>query len=164
MSWTVIAAFAAPAVAAVLGAWGIAREQSVIRRLERITAILKDTPKGAAAEAHLQWLRDDLARRLNIAYRAPRERESQWFGWALTVLGGSILAGIYILIVVAAAIASNTSEEPISAGQGVLTFVLIVVGAIASLLFGFGLIIRRNKKRERWAEEAAADDTHSPKI
>lgn len=151
-------------MAAVLGARVIAHEQSLIRRLERITAVLKDTPKGAAAETHLQWLRDDLARRLNIAHRAPRERDSQWFRWALAVLGGSVLAGIYVLIVVAAAIASNSNDEPVSAGQGGFTFVLIVAAAIASLLFGSALLIRRNKKRERWAEEVAADDPHSPKI
>lgn len=164
MSWTVIAAFAAPAVAASIGAWGLAREQSILRRLERVTAVLKETPESAQAREHLEWLRDDLARRLNIGYRAPRAREALWWGWALTVLGGAALAAIYILVIVAAASSVSASGHSATAGEGVLFFVISVIASFAVLIAGFVLIIRRNAKRELWAKNAGWDDTHSPTI
>jgi hypothetical protein len=68
----VLTPLAAVLVTAVLGALGIAREQSAMRQLEWITAVLKDAGSKFPGREELVWLQEALAKRVNLQHRAPR--------------------------------------------------------------------------------------------
>lgn len=159
------ATFVGIAVTAVLGALALAREQSVLRRLERISTVLKETPDHAAGRPHLEWLRDDLARRVNLQYRAPRDRWTLVAGWTVAFAGLLLLLGAYVLLVVLAALSipqQDPSETTVEDAQRMLW----VVMAVGLVVFAAGTAMRfwRDRQRRKWAEQASPDDSKAPLI
>ncbi|MFS0731035.1 hypothetical protein ABC270_13270 [Curtobacterium sp. 1P10AnD] len=83
-----LTAVAGVLVTAALGAIAVVREQSAMRQLERITAILKDAPEGTITQRRLQVLQEHLTHRVSLQYRLPKGAEAQFLG--LTMAGSSI--------------------------------------------------------------------------
>lgn len=150
---------------AVLGALALAREQSVLRRLERISTVLKETPDDAAGRTHLEWLRDDLARRLNLQYRAPRDWWTLVAGWAIALTGLLVLLGAYVLLVVLTAV-SIPKHESSATTVGDVQAMLWAAMAVGFAVFAVGTAMRfwRDRQRRKWAEKAAPHDSESPLI
>jgi hypothetical protein len=162
MPWSVLATLAGVAVTALLGALAIVREESVVRQLERITALLKETPDDAEGRAHLEWLRKDLSRRLNYQYRAPRQRLTLFMGWFGLLFGIGNLLAIYFLAAFKFATLTTTFLDPgwepwIVYG----TLALMSVGLARSAYRAIG---RRARRRVRWILRHNSDASKSPYI
>lgn len=151
MTWTVLAALAGAFVTATLGALAIVREQSVIRQLERITAILKDTPDTVQGRANVEWVRDDLARRLNFQYRAPRQGSNLFIGWLGVLFGTGVLILVYAgLVFTGIAMALSGEAKTLPAWISVTEVVVVAAIAIVLLRTGYGFLRRRARQRLRW--------------
>lgn len=162
MPWSVIATLAGVAVTALLGALAIVREQSVVRQLERVTALLKDTPEHAEGRSHLEWLRGDLSRRLNYQYRAPRQRFALFMGWFGLLFGLGNLIALYFLA--AFRFASLATERLDPGWAPWVTYgglVLVSIGLARSAYRG---IVRRARRRIRWILRHKQSATRSPYI
>lgn len=166
MTWSVIATLAGVAVTAVLGTLAIVREQSVVRQLERVNAVLKDMPAEAAGYAHLEWLRGDLARRVNLQYRAPRQRYRLFWGWYGLVLGGLFLVIGYAVMVALAirSVPETPTPEPIPTWLSVLFFCAVTVSSFLMILLGMLFMRRRAMSRLRWSVRAAPTESAAPHI
>lgn len=166
MNWTVLATFVSIAVTAILGFLAIAREGSLTRKLERVSAVLSDIPATSAATDHLTWLRDDLARRVNLRYRAPRELLALSVGWTFSVLGSLLLLSSWVLLILSAVAESGkvTKAESAAIAEARGTFWIMLAIGFVSLLIGQVTIVIREARRNRWAAAARADETASPLI
>ena len=166
MNWAaaapVLAPIAAVVVTAALGALGIAREQSAMRQLERVTAVLKETPEHAAARGQLEWLRDALAAHVNAQYRAPRHRFIQTVGWVTTLGGCGIGVWFYMVLALATERASpDPADTPTWVALAIFFGLLIIAAAVWS---GPWFLRGRSAAREGWIEKARPDDSAAPKM
>lgn len=146
-------------VGAAGGAWAIVREQSLIRQLERVTAVLKDTPDDASkARRDLEHIRNHLALRINRRYRAPRQRLELFNAWYFTLLG----MGIAIVLVVTA-IATGVERVQDADVPVVWSVVSLLAMGIGALALGCYLNYRRDRARSAWVLTAsnAGDDDRS---
>ena len=99
MDWSIIATFVTAGVGVWVAASAIVRERSPLRDLERITAVLKDTPADASRRPVLEAVRDDLSLLLNLRYRAPRFRYDRFVFW-YCVLAVALLVVVFVLGVI----------------------------------------------------------------
>lgn len=165
MDWGVLAPFAAVVVTAVLGAFGIAREQSAIRQLERVTAVLKDAGGDFDGRTELLWLQGALSKRVNRQYRAPRKRATLLYGWATRLAGWGLLLWIYFVL--SSAFFKNVLTD--SGGQprvGATWSFVIAVGVLGFLgsIVGAASLRKREKDRAAWLATAEADDSEAPAL
>lgn len=156
--WATVASLAGVLVAAGGAAWAIAREQSLLRQLERITDILKDTEAAGSARADLEHVRDSLARRINLRYRAPRLRQEAFGSWYLILAG----CGAWLIFVGNGFVwaTERVLQAHLPGWVGVTS-----TGIVAIILAGLGAFwyAMRIRERERWVHEAAqaGDDSRS---
>ena len=166
MEWSVLATFAGVLVAAAGAAWAIVREQSLMRQLERVSAVLKDVPEGSPGHAHLVVVRADLARRLNETYRAPRHWVLAFIGWALRIAGAMalVLAYVYGYIWIATVMPPT---RPVSSYTALDW--LQLAGTFAALATGVFLIAglvswKRSEKRREWLKSHRPDEADRPSV
>lgn len=162
MDWTIVAPISAVFVTAVLGALGISREQSVMRQLERVTAVLKDMPDNAEGRRDLEWLQTALARRVNNQYRAPRMRDDLAWGWLSRLSGWGLSLILYVLFFHAVQRASP-SETP-SALSGWITLAFLALIAVGSAWAGSRRLRRRVNERQKWIVESHSTDSAAPML
>lgn len=158
MQWSVVATFAGVLVAASAAAWGIVREQSVVRQLERLTAILKDIGEDEPSRAHLEFVRTDLAERLNTNYRAPREWLASFIGWTLRLAAWASFVIAYAAI--AATLIAQIPKPVRDGGPGTIIMVALLNAAVggASLLLAAAFFRRRRVRRQRWLDDHQSDE------
>lgn len=163
MSWAVVATFAGIGVTAVLGAITAAHEQTPMKQLERVTALLKDTPTDASERAQLVWLRDELSRRVNERYRAPRDRFGLGLGW-LTGLYGAGLTVVFLpaLIHLLTKDWTPTGEFPVEV-QPLIYGGLLVLG-IGLIVIGRYSLKTRREARRRWIDEHTSTESAQPRL
>jgi uncharacterized membrane protein (DUF485 family) len=163
MDWTVVAAFVGVLVPAALTALGIAREQSALRQLERVAAVLKDTADDVPGRPHLVWLHAALAERVNAQYRAPRYRPLQVLAWTM-VLGGWSLA-IYLYVIVLVAFVRATPSDPhLPAIVGMGIFGGLLVSFLVAVFLGRRWLRQRATRRFEWLATAAPEDSAAPRL
>lgn len=166
MEWSVLATFAGVLIAAFGAAWAIVREQSLIRQLERVTAVLTDVPVGSPGYDDLVVVRAHLARRFNETYRAPREWARGFFGWTLRVAGALafVLAYVYVFIGLNALLPRT---RPFSDYRA--TDWLAIGGLFAALALGVFIAATlvmwgRSDRRRRWLIAHDPDEAHRPSV
>lgn len=165
MNWGIVASFAAVAVTAVLGALGIAREQSAIRQLERVTAVLKDSEPTFQGRAELEWMRAALAKRVNNQYRAPRARGNLFWSWVSLLLGWGLLAGIYGIFVKALTDAATATNDGKVEGWGAWVVLSIgIITGVGGAMTGARGLRARQALRDKWIKQARAEDSDAPTL
>lgn len=159
MEWSVLATFAGVLVAAFGAAWAIVREQSVMRQLERVSAVLKDLPCDDPGRDHLVVVRADLAKRLNEGYRAPRIWGLALLASALRIFGAIVIAVGYVY----AFIGLNSLLPPTADLRGYrsadwlgLSVVFVVIGA-ATFLIAAAVVGKRSQLRRGWLSRHSRD-------
>jgi hypothetical protein len=155
MDWSVLATFAGVAVAAAGAAWAVVREQSVLRQLERVTAVLKDLPESSPAAPQLMFLQNSLARRLSRGYRAPKLYWEQYFGWFALLLSIGMFASL-VATAVRAALYSWTVMRMGAVADVILVGILLLFIAVAFLV-GVRYLRRRTRTRNDWLEADGSD-------
>lgn len=160
-----VAALAAVLVTAALGALGITREQSAIRQRERVTAVLKEMGSDAKGRDELEWLQGALARRVNLQYRAPRERSSMLAGWTGRLLGSGLVLYTYFFLTTTflASVTSDDSGNLTPFGTAI-TLGAYTVGGVAAILVGNLNLRQRRSIRDRWVTEAEPGDSTAPTL
>lgn len=159
VGWSVIATFAGVLVAAIGAAWAIVREQSVLRQLERVSSILKDYPESDAGREDLEFVRGDLAKRLNKVYRAPYEWFAGFAGWVIGMFGAAALIMAYLFLVTAANQEWPTSHKHRQPADWVnLASFTGVLGAVA-VVVSIAFFARRTSVRRKWLKQNAKDMT-----
>lgn len=162
MDWAVVATFAGIGVTAVLGALTTAREQSPFRQLERVTAVLKDTPSGTAGRESLEVLRDELAERILNGYRAPREQRGLILAWIGMLYGAGLLIAGPTMVLLAV--------NELFPGDFLPGWTRIVFGPVFFLLGvvmvrlsrrAFGL---RQEHRALWVQTLGSQESAAPKL
>ncbi|MFJ3385608.1 MULTISPECIES: hypothetical protein [unclassified Curtobacterium] len=166
MEWSVLATFAGVLVAAFGAAWAIVREQSPMRQLERVSAVLKDMPEGDSACESLEVVRRDLAKRINSAYRAPRE----WFfgiaAWAFRIGGWLVFVVAYGYAFLGLEALLPPTRDPRDYGAAdwlELAAFFGIFAAVAGLL-ATQLFHIRNRNRRKWLDEHHANATHRTSV
>lgn len=138
-------------VGAAGATWAVVREQSLMRQLERVTAILKDTPVEALEpRKDLEYLRDHLSRRINRRYRAPRERFRLFMGWYLTLAGVGTLVWTFLLVAMQWVSQASPSPEAVP-----FAVAATVVLAIIAFALGRTTLRRRENARLDWVVGAS---------
>ena len=163
MDWAVIAPLAAVVVTAVLGALAVAREQSAIRQLERVTALLEDGDDDFAGRSDLLWLQSALARRVNQQYRAPRKRATLVYGWAMRLAGWGLLLWVYFVIsgaIFQVALRDSVGQARMGATWAFIVSI-VVLGVLGSAIGAFSLR-KRARERSEWLATADPDESHAP--
>lgn len=163
MDLGVIAPVAAVIVTALLGALGIAREQSAIRQLERVTTVLKDAGDDFEGRSELLWLRAALAKRVNQQYRAPRKRGVLISGWAMRLAGWGLLLWVYFVFsnVIFRDVFTDSGGQPRIGLTWALVISILVLGVLGSAIGAAGLR-KRDRDREQWLATAGSDQSHAP--
>ncbi|WIB69786.1 hypothetical protein [Curtobacterium sp. MCBD17_026] len=160
MDWAVVATFAGIGVTAVLGAFATVREQSPVRQLERVTAMLKDTPASTSARDDLEQLRDSLARRVLNGYRAPREGWMLTLSWLAFLYGGFfVVAGPVILAYNGLSLVPGLSDAP---WQWMIMGAALGGGGWFLYVQGRGLFAVRHKIRTNWLKNAKHTESKAP--
>lgn len=161
----VIAPLAAVIVTAVLGALGIAREQSAMRQLERVTVVLKEAGKDFEGRAELLWLQTALAKRLNQQYRAPRKRGVLLYGWAMRLAGWGLLTWVYFVLSGALfqVVLTDSNGQPRVAATWGLVISFVVLGALGSVI-GTTSLRKRERDRREWLVAAGPDESDAPHL
>lgn len=158
MNWAIVATFVGIGVTAVLGAITAAHEQSPMKQLERVTALLKDTPSDAAERRQLTWLRDELSRRVNEQYRAPTDRYGLGLGSVIGIYGAGLVVFLFPILI-------NlwtkdwTPPQNLSVGVQSLMYGALLVGGGVLAAFGRKTLKLRNLRRRQWVAEH--DDTEN---
>ena len=165
MDWGVVAPLAAVLVTAVLGALGIAREQSAIRQLERVTAVLKDAEDDFEGRAELIWLRNALAKRINLQYRAPRKRRVLLYGWATRLAGWGLLLWVYFVFssVFFRVVLTDSVGQPRVEATWAMVIALAILGFVGSGVGAFHLR-KRERQRTEWLATAGPTDSEAPPL
>jgi len=165
VNWEVMAPFAAVVVTAALGAWGIAREQSAMRQLERVTAVLKDAGDDFEGRAELLWLQTALSRRVNRQYRAPQKRGVLFYAWALRIASLGMLLWVYFVLTNAFFSRALTDEvgQP-RVGATWATIVAITVLGVLGAIVGALQLRRREKERAEWLRVAEPDSSEAAQL
>jgi hypothetical protein len=152
MDWSIIGGILAGGAAVWAAVYTLVRERAPMRELERVTAVLKDTPKDALNRVELEAVRDHLSLRINYGYRAPRELGFLVLGWT-GLLGGVVLFFIVFSVELAG---EQTASTGLSILIGLLNGIVVVVGQ--------GALFARWRARNRWLEEVlASGDNRSTK-
>ncbi|MCS6587146.1 hypothetical protein [Curtobacterium flaccumfaciens] len=165
MDWGVLASLAAVIVTAVLGALAIAREQSAMRQLERVTAVLKDTSQDFEGRQELLWLQSTLSTRVNLQYRAPRKRRVLIYGWATRLAGAGLLLWVYFVVTsafVSSALIDSGGQPRVGATWAMLG--VIVALGVAGTAVGARHLRRRDRERRAWVEAASSDASEAPQL
>lgn len=166
MEWSVLATFAGVLVAAAGAASAIVREQSLIRQLERVTAVLTDVREGSPGYDHLVVVRADLARRFNETYRAPRHWGRAFAGWTLRVAAALALVltyvyvftGLYTLMPRNRPVSDYSGSDWLELGG---LFGALAVGVfIASGLVMWG----RSERRRKWLNTHGPEEADRPSV
>ncbi len=165
MDWDVVAPLAAVFVTAVLGALGIAREQSAIRQLERVTAVLKDAEDDFEGRAELLWLRSALAKRINLQYRAPRKRRVLFYGWATRLAGWGLLIWVYFVFssVIFRVVLTDSVGQPRVGATWAMVIAITVLGFVGSGVGAFHLR-KRERQRTDWLKTASPTTSEAPQL
>ena len=165
MDLGVIAPLAAVIVTAVLGALGIAREQSAMRQLERVTVVLKEAGQDFEGRAELLWLQTALAKRLNRQYRAPRKRGVLLYGWAMRLAGWGLLTWVYFVLSDALfqVVLTDSNGQPRVAATWSLIISFVVLGVIGSVI-GTTSLRRRERDRRQWLNAAGPHESDAPHL
>jgi hypothetical protein len=163
VDWGVVAPVGAVIVTAVLGALGIAKEQSAIRQLERVTLVLKDTGDEYAGRSELLWLQGVLAKRVNQQYRAPRKRGVLIYGWAMRLAGWGLLLWVYLVVsgAIFRLVLTDSVGQPRVGATWALVISIVVLGVLGSAI-GALVIRRRERERAEWLVAAGPDESHAP--
>ena len=127
MDWSIVGGILAGAAAVWAAVYTLLRERAPMRELERVTAVLKDTPEGAAHRPHLEAVRDHLCLRINFAYRAPREFLLLSLGWT-GLLGG---LAMFVFVFILEFFGEGATPAWASLGLGICTGVLVTLGRFA---------------------------------
>lgn len=163
MDWGVVAPVSAVIVTAVLGALGIAREQSAIRQLERVTAVLKDTNDDFDGRPELRWLQGELASRVKQQYRAPRKRSELIYGWGLRFGGWGLLIWVYFVISSAffQQVLTDRNGQPRLGATWALIISIFALGVLGSIV-GAAILRKRERDRVHWLAKAGPEESLAP--
>lgn len=166
MEWSVLATFAGVLVAAAGAAWAIVREQSVIRQLERVTAVLTDVPEGSPGHAHLVVVRADLARRLNETYRAPRHWFRAFAGWTFWILAALafVLAYVYAYVGLTALLPLPVSRRDFTPRDWFELAGVFVGLSVGAFFLAGAALLGRSRKRRAWLDGHNADEADRPSV
>jgi len=137
MDWSIVGTLLTAVVGVTVATWTVVRERSPLRELERITAVLKDTPEDAPRRRELEVIRDHLSQRLNARYRAPREVVGRFLA-VYCMLSGVLLGGFGFVIV---ALAPEYSSPAALVIYAVFSGISVTIGALVLAS------IRRYRKR-----------------
>ena len=162
MNWGVLAPLAAVIVTAVLGAVAIAREQSAIRQLERVTIVLKDAESDFDGRQALLWLQTALAERVNRQYRAPRKRSALIYGWATRLAGWGVLLWVYFVFssVFFRTVLTDEVGQPRVGATWAAVISITVLGFVGSAVGAFHLR-KRERERAEWLAHAGPADSEA---
>ena len=165
MDLGVIAPLAAVIVTAVLGALGIAREQSAMRQLERVTVVLKEAGEDFEGRTELLWLQTALAKRLNQQYRAPRKRGMLLYGWAMRLAGWGLLTWVYFVLSGAffQVVLTDSNGQPRVAATWGLVISFVVLGVLGSVV-GTTSLRKRERDRREWLVAAGPYESDAPHL
>ncbi|GAB2975867.1 hypothetical protein [Frigoribacterium salinisoli] len=141
MDWSIIGGILAGAAAVWAAVYTLVRERAPMRELERVTAVLKDTPKDALNRVDLEVVRDHLSLRINYGYRAPRGLGFLLLGWT------GLLSGVVLFFVVFGV--ELTGEQTLSTGRSILLGMMN--GIVVAL--GQAALFARWRARNKWLEE-----------
>jgi len=165
-----LTAIAGVLVTAALGAIAVVREQSAMRQLERITAILKDAPEGTITQRRLQLLQEHLTHRVSLQYRLPRGVQTQFLG--LMMAGSSIALLLTTLFDMTASLNHRVRGHTVLhwywvqdrlALWGYLWPNLIMFAfCMGGLGFALYILDRRTKARKSIAGTIREDETYRP--
>jgi len=141
VDWSIIGGILAGAAAVWAAVYTLVRERAPMRELERVTAVLKDTPDQVAYRAYLEAVRDHLFLRINFAYRAPREVYLLTLGW--TGLAGGLLFFIFLVYVESGR--ETALPTWASLALGLINGGIVAIGQLA--------LYSRWRSRQKWLKD-----------
>ncbi|GAA4265994.1 hypothetical protein [Frondihabitans peucedani] len=150
-------------VAAAATSWSILEARAPLRKLERVSAILKDMQDDDPGKESLLFLQQDLARRINRAYRAPRRGWDVALAWFLRVCGGLLVSTAYLVLVLWASRFIPRAAAPTVAGD---LWTWLVYGAVGVAMLGVASITLavRERARTAWIQSHDSAETSGPKL
>lgn len=150
-------------VAAAATFWSIYEGRGPLKKLERVSAIVKDMTEDAQGRIELQVVQADLARRINFAYRAPRQLFEVVFAWFSRV-GGGVFLGIAYLTFVLAAMHSLPRAMGFWSLSGLGGGILYAAIGLALILLAEAALLRRKRSRMSWIEKHGETETDAPTL
>jgi hypothetical protein len=159
-----VSAFVGVCVAAVATIWTVYDGRAPLRRLERISNILKEVPAGSEAHNYLVFMQTDLARRINQNYRAPRKEVDAMMAWLLRVCGGLLSVSAYLALSTSIGAAVLPSVDGESQTYSVGSWVLFGMLGVLMLSLAAVALKRRRKERLLWISTHKADESHVTRL
>lgn len=130
-----------------------------------MTAVLKDADDDFEGRVELIWLRNALAKRINLQYRAPRKRRVLLYGWATRLAGWGLLLWVYFVFssVFFRVVLTDSVGQPRVEATWAMVIAIAILGFVGSGVGAFHLR-KRERQRTEWLAAAGPTDSEAPPL
>lgn len=158
-----VSALIATIAAAVATVWTVYEGRAPLRRLERISLIVKELPNGNDARRELEIVQTSLARRINHSYRAPRRLFELALAWLLRLCGGILVGSSYVW---ATATAGTYIPSPDPGTSGASWGLWALYGGFGLVFLAVAALVlwSRQNSRLKWLTSHGPSATKRPEI